>query len=254
MTDRANRRCILVTFATFEGDAGERVAIRLARRFGGVCEALLVGGDEGLQHSGAPFGEVIDPRTGVWRAPDTSEVATEAPRQIARGTRRLADLAAAEGLETTVRVAPAASAADSLAEAGSEDVLIIAQPADPLTRRSFPFSAWRAAAYRAPSLTVYAPPDQNGENGAIVALIGSANDPASAFANTLTGDADEAVITLSAPKSGNTSRIVQAATHGAPVSILVITRGAIGDDPASLTRLAADLGCAIIVLEPNASS
>ncbi len=253
MSDHAMRfHCTIISLAIDGENTGERAALSLARRFGSTCRALLV---ESAGFSGTAsiaFGQAYDPRSRKWQVLPRESEAPDPLRASERQLRRLQALANAAGMKAETALRETASVPAELRGASAEQLVILAQPADPLARQAQPFTSLRDAALRSATAVVFAPPASGASGKGILALAPEDNVATLAFARELGALTGEPVQRAPVMSLSALSGRLDAAGPPYP-TLIILVRDADLDDPAALSRLAARLAVPVLVLEPGSS-
>jgi len=148
-TLRENHVSTLICLLSFDSDAGDRSALQLAKLFGTSCRALLIEDRDLAQ---------------------TPKVDQISDRLVARRRRELMYLGREMGLTVQVDSSDLSPGMQEIRAQSDKTMMILMQPAHPLSRQTHTFQAIQAAAAAAPAATLYAPPLSRLDSGPILVL------------------------------------------------------------------------------------
>lgn len=166
-TLRENRVSTLICLLSFGDDAGDRSALQLAKLFGTSCRALLIE-DRDLAQSP--------------KLDQTSD------RLVARRRRELTYLGREMGLTVSVDSSDLSPGMQQIRAQPDKAMMILMQPAHPLSRQTHTFQAIQAAAAAAPATTLYAPPLSGLKSGPILVLARRDDSPGLTLAKQIAKD------------------------------------------------------------------
>lgn len=247
-----------------------RAVAELAAALDAELRALFVEDEDLLALSRLPFVRELRLPEHAWR-PVAGETLAADLRLAAERARRMLEESAAElGVRCHLDVRRGGEVGPG---SGAHDIVVICEPAHGPARSLGSYARRRRAAYSAVSALMLMPPGGPPGNGAVVALIGSAEDPALATAARVALRLNCGLVTL-APAGvdaaaaaagfgitparltarvlhGRDSNAIAASLKGVPSRLLVLTREAVvGDGEEAMSRLATLTGLAVLAVEP----
>jgi hypothetical protein len=259
----------------FAGDfAAARVvetAAELARAFGAELFGLFIEDTLLAEAAAALPVRTIHPHTLQWQ-PLTPDLLFEAHALAARELqRRLLQQAAAAGVAARFEVVRADPAGALPQRTERTDVLVIAEPADPIARSVYPYARRVREALQAASPVLYLPHEARRTRGPVAALVRDAADPALALGALLALSVREPLIALvpgEAPAADEVARAARALADVTVVALplpttaghavdralrpyrerLLVASRTEGFDPGPLLRLAAERTTALLLV------
>lgn len=247
-----------------------RAVAELAAALDAELRAMFVEDEDLLALGRLPFIRELRMPEHAWRPLARETLAADLRLAADRARRMLAESAAELGVQCHLEVRRGDEAGPG---SGAHDIVVICEPAHGPGRAFGNYARRRRAAYGSVSALMLMPPGGPPAAGAIVALVGSAEDPALETASRLALRLNCGLVTL-APEGvdtavaaarfgitparltarvlrGRDANAVAASLKGVPSRVLVLTREAVvHDGEEALSRLATLTGLAVLAVEP----
>jgi hypothetical protein len=152
-------------------------AAEFARAFDAELHGLFIEDAVAFAAAALPLRRAIAPRDLVWRLLEPAQM-TEVHELAARGIHRsVLREAAAAGVAAQFEVVRGDPARTLVARAQRSDLVVIAEPADPIARAVPPYPHLVQAALRAPAAVLYVPAAARRRTGPVIALVRAPGDP-----------------------------------------------------------------------------
>lgn len=245
--------CTIVSIGATDDAPSDTTALVMAKRFGSACRTILVTNEDLQVSAQATFGQILDTMTGTWRGQGSIDPLERSARSSSQRVERYLAMARSLGIEPDITLRASQQALDDVRAAPQEGLLILVQPADPLARQSHPFAGLRHAGLLARAPIVFAPSWRLAESNGILVLAAADDDPAIGLADQMGQSVGEPV-----ERSG-ASRLdaldpAWVSRRARPPTLIVKTRDAEVDDPASVSRNILRLRVPVLLIEPEFAS
>lgn len=185
-----------------------------------------------------PWLRAIEPRRLLWQSLDTAQV-TELHALAARAAERLLlGKAAAFGVAAGFQIVRGDPATTLARRCEPSDLLVIAEPADPIARTLHPYPSLVRAIWETHAAVLYVPHGARSRAGPVVAVAEAADDAALALAAPVAAALKERLIVLAAAQPESEQAIARAARTltGGDCVVLRLNAAATGSWPDAMSR------------------
>jgi hypothetical protein len=250
-------RRLVVSLAPESDGRSADAAIEFARRLEAHLTLLVVQDELMLQAVALPFVNEIDLHSGAWRTIDADAVMRHWAGTTQQFVRRMTERLERAGIAGDVRVSRDAPGAALGAACEPGDLVLLIEPSDPLARIARPFVSDLAAALGGERDVLFAPHGASPRDGPIAALPGPSDRRCAAIASRIAELTGRRLMIIEPPQTAAPAGAIQRALDAAPApareSLIVMTRGAFGVEPAQAFALAAARGAPLLLLVADAA-
>jgi len=208
------RRVVLgIAGAVATLDQAITAAAELARRLDAELTALFV--EDALLFDAAtlPWLRTLEPRRLVWQSLSAAEVAESHALAARAIERRLLDAAAAFGVTAALQVVRGDPATTLAQRSEPSDLLVIAEPADPIARATHPYVALLRGLAETRSAVLYVPHGARSKPGPVIVFARSAGDAALALAAAIARALSEPLVVISSGANPQDDASIAVAAH-----------------------------------------